>query len=118
MSQKTVLIVEDDADIREGLTTLFTGEGFSVQTAANGEEALRLLAEPPHPAVIVMDLFMPGMDGWHFHHLVKKNPEIAGIPIVAVTASSPNVQLPRGIELVRKPLDLGRLLAVVNKHIA
>ena len=116
LDSKIVLIIEDDADIREGMGILFGEEGYTVLTAGNGEEALRVLEQGPRPSVILMDLFMPGMDGWHFHHLLKNDPAYASIPIVAVTASSPKTQPPGGIEMLRKPIDLEKLLATVNRH--
>ena len=79
-----VLIVEDDADLRTLLAATLEGEGFGVRSAANGAEALKAVAETP-PALIILDLRMPVMDGWSFLEHIRHRPE--PIPsIIVITA--------------------------------
>jgi len=59
----SVLVVEDDPDLRETLTALLTHHGYSVHTATNGREALARLRNAPHPGVVLLDLMMPVMNG-------------------------------------------------------
>jgi CheY-like chemotaxis protein len=81
MDPASVFVVEDDADLREGVIALLESEGLTAAGARDGHEALRLLCERPVPAVILLDLTMPRMDGWRFrvqqvradpcHHLLR-----------------------------------------------
>jgi CheY-like chemotaxis protein len=77
----TILLIDDDGDVREAIALFLRKRGFSVRTADHGLDALRKLQEHEAPAVIVVDLMMPIMDGWDF---LEKCP--AGIPIVVVSA--------------------------------
>ncbi|HEY3109037.1 MAG TPA: response regulator, partial [Chloroflexota bacterium] len=83
---KTILVVEDDDDIRDSLTTLLIVSGFRVLSARNGREALAVLNECERPAVILLDLMMPEMDGWSFRAAQLRDPETAEIPVIVLTA--------------------------------
>ena len=81
-----VLVVEDDEDIREVLATILHESGYSVIMARNGEEALqRLRTGTCRPCVILLDLWMPVMDGWQFREAQRKDPALAGIPVVVLS---------------------------------
>lgn len=82
-----VLLVEDLVDSRELYAQYLTYAGFSVVTAINGHEALRL-AQLLRPDVILMDIRLPGMDGLEATADIKRTPELAHIPIIAITADS------------------------------
>ena len=77
MHARSVLVVEDDIDIREALTGLLSEEGYAVSACANGLEALKHLRAGRHADVILLDLMMPVMDGWQFRVLQKRDPELA-----------------------------------------
>jgi two-component system cell cycle sensor histidine kinase/response regulator CckA len=87
-SGRTLLVVEDDADIRETLDGLLSMEGFRVTGCCNGREALDWLHASPKPDVILLDLMMPVMDGWQFRVAQKHDPELATIPVVALSADA------------------------------
>ena len=88
MSSGAILIVDDDNDVRSALSELLEEEGFSVKGAPNGREALALLrGGTVHPAVILLDLMMPGMDGWDFRSEQMRDPQLAAVPVVIVSAS-------------------------------
>jgi signal transduction histidine kinase len=87
-SGRSLLVVEDDADIRETLDGLLSMEGFQVTGCSNGREALDWLRTSPKPDVILLDLMMPVMDGWQFRVAQKHDPEIANIPVVALSADA------------------------------
>jgi two-component system, cell cycle sensor histidine kinase and response regulator CckA len=87
-SGRSLLVVEDDADIRETLDGLLSMEGFQVIGCSNGREALDWLRTSPKPDVILLDLMMPVMDGWQFRVAQKHDPEIANIPVVALSADA------------------------------
>lgn len=84
----TVLIVDDDADIRETLSLTLESSGYRTLTAANGEEALRVLrSSDAPPAVILLDLMMPGMNGWRFREEQVRDEALAGIPVVILSGA-------------------------------
>jgi CheY-like chemotaxis protein len=82
---KTVLVVDDEPNVRLYLQTVLEDSGFEVQTAANGHQALDRMTEKK-PDVISLDLVMPKMSGLNFFKYIQKNKERAGIPVVVVTA--------------------------------
>ena len=80
-----ILVAEDDADNRRIVVKVLTGEGHATLEAADGRAAIALAARE-HPDLIVMDLAMPGMDGWEASRRLKADPQTADIPIIALTA--------------------------------
>lgn len=86
-ARKRVLVVDDDRDIRETLQELLEQEGYEVETAKNGVEALKF-ARRERPAVILLDLFMPIMDGLEFRRVQVEDAELADIPVVVVSAAA------------------------------
>jgi two-component system, chemotaxis family, chemotaxis protein CheY len=113
-----VLVVEDDADLREMMAQILTLEGFEAGTATDGADALTQLQAPgPHPHVILLDLMMPRMDGWAFVDRQAATPAIAAIPVVVVSAA-PRDRL-RGIRaaaVLQKPLNFDELITAVRTH--
>lgn len=108
-----VLVVDDDAEVREALRDVLTDEGFDVKVAANGADALDALDRDGAPAVIILDLMMPVMDGYEFLKQREQNPSLRQVPVVVVSATiDPRVESERVIVL-RKPIDLERLLATI-----
>jgi CheY-like chemotaxis protein len=109
------MIVDDDDDIRETLCDLLEAEGHIVLAAANGREALDLLAGGARPCLILLDLMMPVMDGFAFRAAQQQDETIASIPVVAVTAAGRGVastisandvlHKPFGFEQVRTTID-------------
>jgi CheY-like chemotaxis protein len=107
--RKTALIVDDDPAIVDGLSEYLEHDGYGVIGAADGTEALVLLDGGVRPDVIVLDLLMPGMDGWDFRMAQLNDPSLATIPVLVISASGfsrPTVlkQL-RVDEYLAKPLD-------------
>lgn len=82
----SVLVVDDDREIREILGEMLSEEGFAVEASWNGETALKRLKEGFRPDVIILDIMMPAMDGLTFRELQRKEPTIATIPILGLTA--------------------------------
>ena len=82
---KTVLVVDDEPNVRMYLQAVLEDAGFGVQTAANGNQALDRMTEKK-PDVISLDLVMPKMSGLKFFKYIQKNKDRAGIPVVVVTA--------------------------------
>lgn len=115
-----VLIVEDDADLREMMAQLLSLEGYRADAVANGSDALEYLADGADtPDVILLDLMMPVMDGWEFRRRQLENPRIAGVPVVVLSAVDPS-RMPElgGAAFLKKPLDFDRLLELVRRFCA
>jgi CheY-like chemotaxis protein len=112
--QRSVLIVEDDDDLRSALEMLLDDDGFEVSSAEHGAVALRLL-ETIEPDVILLDLNMPVMDGETFARRYRSQygPEV---PIVICTTSPPPSIIERigNASLLRKPIELDHLLETVH----
>jgi CheY-like chemotaxis protein len=83
---REVLIVDDDAGMRRMVSLVLAGEGYEVRTAENGLVALDLLASW-QPAIILLDLMMPVMDGWTFLAAQQADPVLARIPVIVLSAS-------------------------------
>jgi len=82
----TVLVVDDEAQVRDLLRRQLEGDGWTVHAAAHSGEALQLLDEGLRPDVVTLDLMMPGMDGFAFVDRVRADPDLADLPIVVLTA--------------------------------
>ena len=109
-----ILIVEDDLETREGIATLLRVEGYPVETAENGRIALDWLLAGNRPALIILDLAMPEMDGWEFmNHFRTLDRETAEAPVVVWTAFREQVE--GALMTIRKP-NVHDLLTAVHEH--
>jgi CheY-like chemotaxis protein len=117
---KTLLIVDDDDDVRGTLAELLGDEGYPVLEARNGAEALaRLRAPGPAPALILLDMMMPVMDGRTFRLAQLADPALAGIPVVILSADmAMHVKAADLLAsaILRKPIGLAQLLAVAAQY--
>ena len=84
-----VLVIDDDADVRAALADGLGAQGYAVDLATDGADALARLAQGPSPDAIVLDLGMPRMNGWQFRDLQKRLPALARIPVVVLTGEPP-----------------------------
>lgn len=115
MSNKKILIVEDDANIRDVLKLALEFEGYEVVSAKNGKEGLDLLLATD-PGLILLDLMMPVMNGWEFvEHLKQKN-LFAKYPVIVVSAYSERAKVIDCKDFVLKPLELEHLLDSVKAN--
>ena len=114
-----VLLVEDDAEMRDDLAFLLQHRGFNVVTAANGREALdRMRAEGP-PALLLLDLMMPVMDGWTLCAELKKDPALKDVPVVLLSGAGDlraEAALLDVAAYLKKPIDLEKLYSIVARH--
>lgn len=113
--RSTILIVEDDPEIRESLAELLGLEGYSVMEASNGLEGLNLLAQHTQPCTILLDMMMPVMDGPEFLARVKADPVLRNCTVLIMTASFAEPP-PGSAGLIRKPFQLAALLDFVERH--
>jgi CheY-like chemotaxis protein len=115
-ASRTILIVEDNPDLRESLAQLCRGEGYAVALAEDGQKALRYLNDHDPPCVILLDLMLPYMDGWQFRKRQLDLPRLAAIPVVvlsAVSASYLRADELRALAYLPKPFDVQRLLDLI-----
>ena len=113
----TVLIVEDDADIRDTFRIILEDRGYCVATAGNGREALDELSAIDRPCVILLDLMMPVMSGPEFLDVVKADPERQDIPVVIVSAYADLTDDSTQAEgILKKPVSLERLVSWVARY--
>ena len=118
-SDKHVLIVEDDFDIRDLLVTILTSNGYRATGVSNGQEALAHLNRAQATDLILLDLMMPVMDAWEFRARQQSLPEFNAIPVVLLSATdevSDQVAPLQAAGYLRKPLDFGALLETVGRY--
>ncbi len=113
-AHSSVLVVEDDEDLRDLLTTLIAHEGYSVSSAEDGYQALERIGADP-PSLILLDLMMPGVDGWDV--LADLRDQAVDTPVVVVTAvpdAWSDIRASGASALVSKPIDMDELLRTVS----
>jgi two-component system phosphate regulon response regulator PhoB len=118
VTKKNIFVVEDEEDILELLRYHLTREGYTVTTAARGEEAVKEIPRKT-PNLILLDLMLPGLDGLEVCRTLKKDPKTATIPIVMVTAKGEESDVVAGLELgaddyITKPFSMKVLIARVR----
>ena len=120
MSDKTILVVEDDRDIRETLEELLESEGYAVRSAVNGQQALDWLrAAPALPSLILLDVMMPVKDGPTFRREQVDDARLADVPVVIMSADAhieEKQRTMRAAAIIRKPFDIDSLLRTVAQH--
>ena len=113
-SKSTVLIVEDDEESRDTLREVLELEGYKVQTAVNGQEALARLNTPDERiCIMLLDLFMPVMDGWQVIEHLRADGRLGETQIVIITSAP--YRAPAGLPVFEKPLDLDRVMNEVQR---
>lgn len=114
----SVLVIEDDDDIRESLATVLDARGFRVLAARHGLDAIeQVRARAARPAVIVLDLMMPAVDGEAFLALQAQEPLLEAVPVVVLTGNKD--RLPRPVpaivrRVLEKPMPLATLLDTIR----
>ena len=117
VGSRTVLLIEDDADIRDALASVLSDEGYDVGVAGNGREGLEWLQAHDAPFLVLLDLMMPVMDGYEFRARQRVDPKLRTIPVVAITAGAMDERV-SAMQLdgaFKKPVDLNQLLDTVEK---
>jgi CheY-like chemotaxis protein len=118
--RRSILIVEDDRDLREALSEVLRDEGYSVAGAGDGQEALDRLRRDQRPSLILLDLTMPVMNGWQFRAEQRQDPLLSGIPVVILSAGDHLAEqmAPLGVhDYVHKPIELDELLRTVERYL-
>lgn len=115
-----VLVVDDDDDVREALEILIRQWGFDVKTAASGREALKAIRGSDPPALVLLDLTMPDMNGWAVRAEMLSDPDLAQIPVVLLSgvADAPvQSKALQTTDVLPKPVALDRLRDLLEAHL-
>jgi CheY-like chemotaxis protein len=115
--QKLILVIDDDTDSREALCDLLELLGYEVGSAENGLEGLRYLSrEQPLPSLILLDLYMPVMDGWEFMRQLHGNPGTADLPVIVLSAADrPAAEEAEAV--LQKPVNVLELMDTVARFV-
>lgn len=121
VNKAEILLVDDTPEDIEAAVALFCDNHYRVRVATRGSTALKLLHQH-RPDIILLDIYMPEMDGFEICREIKSHPQFKQIPIIFLTSSNDEESIKRGFELgaqdyVVKPFNLSELLARVNTHI-
>lgn len=110
---RIVLVVEDETDLREIIQDVLAGEGYQVTCASDGFQALELLAGGLRPGLVLLDFYMPRLDGWAFLERMRGELGLSDVPVVAISGS--NVSHPSVTAVMRKPFDISELLEIAQR---
>ena len=117
-AKRTVLLIEDDGELREAMAEALAARGLEVLVAGDGREGLRQMRDR-HPDVVVLDLMMPGMDGWQFRIQQRLEPGLAETPIVALSAShSPAAAAIDADRFLQKPCSADVIVDAIEEVLA
>jgi CheY-like chemotaxis protein len=110
---RSILIVEDDEMIRRALQMVLEWEGYQIDCAKNGQEALDYLRSGGRPSLILLDVMMPVLDGEAFRREQMSDPQLAPIPVIVVSAASFATAVD-AVHHIRKPFEVRELLDVIR----
>lgn len=121
MADEPIFVVDDDPDSLDIVRTYLEGRGYAVITASSGSEALAKLEEV-HPAIILLDVMMPGMDGWEVARIVKNHPDFGDVRVVMLTALGEFQDKQEGLragadDYIVKPIRLDELIRKVERNL-
>jgi two-component system chemotaxis response regulator CheY len=114
----SILLVEDDIDVREALLEALRDKGYTVDAAVDGLQAMQVLRDGARPGVILLDLMMPRMDGVEFRKAQRADPALADLPVVLLSADARMDEKARALKVqgaVRKPIDLAQLYGIIDR---
>ena len=115
-SNRTVLVIDDEQDIREIFETMLRYDGYEVLSAGDGQQAMNLLRRGARPDAILLDLMMPQMDGWQFRVAQRQDPTLATIPVIAVSADrTAKAAAIDASAYLAKPVDVNALLFTLDR---
>jgi len=111
---RTILVVDDDDDVRESIAELLEHHGYTVVQQRDGRQAEQYLNSNAPPACLILDLMMPRLDGWALAALMRQG-RLPQVPLIVVTAAGDRWGYPTPPErLLKKPVDIDRLMSMVT----
>jgi two-component system sensor histidine kinase ChiS len=116
---RTIVVVDDSDDAQEFFTSSLEGAGYVVLAARNGKEALDILVDHATPSAIIVDLFMPVMDGYELVDILRSYTRLAQVPMLVVSAADGQIAFPAGPEtcFLKKPIEELELLQTLERII-
>lgn len=118
MTRPLLLVVEDDPDVREAISDVLREAGYGIRAAGNGDEAMQALQGGLKPVAILLDLMMPGMNGYEFRAQQRADPAIADIPVIVLSAmrgADAAATSMSAAGCVMKPARVDDLLAAISR---
>lgn len=109
-----VLVVEDESDLREIIQDVLAGEGYRVTCASDGVQGLELLAGGLRPGLVLLDFYMPRLDGWAFLERMRTELGLGEVPVVAISGSDVSSH-PSITAVLQKPFDITELLEIAQR---
>ncbi len=113
---RSILVVEDDEDIRNAIIEVLEAEGYDTEYAGNGKEALDKITSMGKPCLVLLDMMMPIMNGRQFLDEVMKDAKLAPLPVLIVSAIADKVNPEGSVGILKKPIDLDVILKVVSQY--
>ncbi len=117
--ERSILIVEDDDDVRSAMVAVLEASGYRVVAATHGREALEHLRSAVPICIILLDLWMPVMNGFEFRAEQMKDPALAAVPVVVITADRPAARRAADLGVLAwmtKPVEFEELLGILEQH--
>jgi CheY-like chemotaxis protein len=116
-----VLLVDDIEDTRDALSAILTPAGFEMTTAWSGEHALRQLRDGLRPCVVLLDLRMPGLDGWNVWEQMRADadPGVANVPVIVMSGDGEQRRRAQSLgirDFITKPVEFEELIAAVRRY--
>jgi CheY-like chemotaxis protein len=112
----SILVVDDYEDTLQTMSALLRGAGIRVRTARNGLDALNAMTSDDSISLVLLDLWMPVMDGWEFLRRKNSDPDLAEIPVVVISATPP-ADLDNVETVLPKPIDFDQLIETVRQFV-
>jgi CheY-like chemotaxis protein len=113
---QSILVVEDDDDIRNVMVDVLESEGYHAEAATNGKEALELLHTIDKPCLVLLDMMMPIMNGREFLDKVMVDSYLAPIPVLIVSAVADKTDTKGAVGFLKKPVDIDMVLDMVSEY--
>lgn len=115
---RSILLVEDDEIVRRAIQMVLEWEGYHVQCANNGQEALDVLrSAQTQPCLILLDIMMPILDGEQFRQQQLRDPSLASIPVIVVSAAN-FAEAVSAVHHIHKPFEVQELLDAIHEQLA
>lgn len=115
---KSILIIEDNAAVVSTMKSILELEGYTVHTASNGQEGIEELQRIGPCCVILLDMMMPVLNGWHFLDFQRSRPEFSATPVIVISAFGEIARSVKPNDYIPKPVKLDVLLTTVQKYCA
>lgn len=118
MTERTILVVDDEPDLLQAICGFLEDEGFVVRPCSSGYEALDALAHEPAPDLVLLDVMMPGLSGFDVVAKMDELEAARDVPVVMMSAVDPGPHRPHGRwkAFLKKPFDIDRLLSTIRRY--